>query len=547
MSEPACDAMRPSASTAGDPSLKSILFTVAGLVLLTVALRAPLLNLPFERDEGEYAYVAWRMEHNELPYRDWIDRKPPGIFWVYWLGLSLPLEPVRAAHLMGLLFSAGSAVALFFLASRFMSRFGAGTAAALFALLSADPMAQGIAANTELFMLLPLILSQIVFLSATTNDRHRTPLIVLVGVLTGIAAIFKQVAIVNWPLLVFLYPAVATGEKRLRGMVRFALWSAGGAGLVWALVAIYFWGRHALGDFVYGIFTHNLGYVSAIHWSMRWNLFKQSLDALAPSQALAWIFSLAGFAGLWMARRTKWFLFLAGGAVASMAGVSASGYFYRHYFLQLLPVLCLAAAAGAEALEGAPGWERVPRKARRAATGIALAILPVAAILPFLFCYTPAEAARKIYPGDAFAEMPALGRRIAEVTHPEDRVFIFGEEAEVLFYARRASATRYIFLSPLYGLDRNARERQTAAAGEITRARPAAALYMPNMLFFQPGSEQYFTRWSQTYLQDNFRADTCLTLDPAGALHLVSSVGDQKLVVPNDQRVGAVILVRNDH
>ena len=62
---------------------RQTLFLVAGLILITTAARIPLLDVPLERDEGEYAYIAWRLGHNELPYRDWVDQKPPAIFWVY--------------------------------------------------------------------------------------------------------------------------------------------------------------------------------------------------------------------------------------------------------------------------------------------------------------------------------------------------------------------------------------------------------------------------------------------------------------------------------
>ena len=53
------------------------------LIILTAALHLPLLDIPLERDEGEYAYIAWRLGHNELPYRDWVDQKPPAVFYLY--------------------------------------------------------------------------------------------------------------------------------------------------------------------------------------------------------------------------------------------------------------------------------------------------------------------------------------------------------------------------------------------------------------------------------------------------------------------------------
>jgi len=57
--------------------------------LLVIAIRAPLMDLPLERDEGGYAYIAWRMTLGETPYLDWFDQKPPGIFAAYRVALSL--------------------------------------------------------------------------------------------------------------------------------------------------------------------------------------------------------------------------------------------------------------------------------------------------------------------------------------------------------------------------------------------------------------------------------------------------------------------------
>jgi hypothetical protein len=222
-----------------------------------------------------------------------------------------------------------------------------------------------------------------------------------------------------------------------------------------------------------------------------------------------------------------------------MIGVSASGYFFPHYFQQLLPPLALAAAAGAERLDGIQLWRKLPSWSRRVALGSILALLPAMVSYPFLFIYTPAEAVRKIYPRDFCAEMPELGRRIASVSPADGRVFIFGAEPELLFYARRASATRYIFLFPLYGPYRNALEEQKATANEILQAQPSAAVYLPNNLFFAPGSEQHFTQWSLSYLKKDFDADTLLTKDASGTPHIVSAPSP-----PPGQRVLGAILVK---
>ncbi len=526
--------------------MKRTILSLTIIVLVVAAVRVPLLNIPFERDEGEYAYIAWRLGHQELPYRDWIDQKPPAIFWAYQLALGLPFDPVRAVHLTGLLWSAAAAGALFLLAARFMKPAWAAVAAVLFAVLSAEPSLEGTAANTELFLLLPLILAQITFFhaTATTVTRRGILFMVLAGALTGMAAAFKQVAALNWFFLVAMYPVFFAGEKRLRRTVSFAVWSAAGGILVWSIIAAYFCFRHGLADFVYNVFTHNLEYIQAMPWPARAANCREALAVMSPAQALVWIFSAAGLVTLFITRRMKLLLFLAGWLATSLMGVGASGYFFPHYFQQWLPVLCLAAALGAEGLDGAHFWKSIPAWGRRTVLGGLFFVPPVVLIWPFLFSYSPAEAVDKIYPGNAFAEMRVLGERIARITGPDDRVFVFGSEPEVLFYAQRVSATRYIFLNPLYGSYGDALEKQTGAAKEISAHRPAAVLYHPNQLFFVPGSEQYFTRWTQSYVQTNFRTDTDLTRDAAGGIHVITGLGNQEPAVPDGQQVVGIVFAR---
>ena len=82
-----------SAHGAGPAAPRRARIAAAALVALAcatfVAIRAPYLSVPLERDEGEYAYIAQRIGHGEIPYRDSFDQKPPGVFAVYWLALRL--------------------------------------------------------------------------------------------------------------------------------------------------------------------------------------------------------------------------------------------------------------------------------------------------------------------------------------------------------------------------------------------------------------------------------------------------------------------------
>jgi len=513
--------------------------SVTIIFFVTAMLRVPLLDIPLERDEGEYAYIAWRLGHHELPYRDWVDQKPPGIFWTYAAALKLPVDPIRSIHAMGLLWATASAVALFFLARRFLKQPWAAGAALLFGILSIDPYIEGTAANTELFMLLPLILSQLAFLAAAKSDRHRALLLTLAGLLTGIAVAFKQVAAVNWFLQLALWPIVAGKEKRLQSTFSFAGWSVAGITVVWAAIALYFFGRHGLGNLMENVFTHNLEYIHSLPWHTRLRACLDTLAVLARTEALVWVLALIGLVVMYVTGRIRELLFLAGWMVTSMAGVSASGYFFPHYFQQLLPVLCLTAALGAEALYDARFWKGVPAWSRAGTIGTLSAILPLIVIYPFLFIYTPVQAVKKIYPDNFFEAMPDLGEHLARITGPDDPVFIFGSEAELLFYARRVSATRYIFLFPLYGPYRNVQEKQIAAASEIVRNHPAAVAWLPNRLFFQPGTEQTFTVWAESYVRKDFRREACLYVSRNETATLIPATAGEEPSIPGEQILAA--------
>ena len=77
---------------------KWTIISVIGLCLLFIALQWNSFNAPFERDEGSYAYGAWLMTQNRVPYVDTFEHKPPLIYLPYLLAFFIDaaaLWPVR--------------------------------------------------------------------------------------------------------------------------------------------------------------------------------------------------------------------------------------------------------------------------------------------------------------------------------------------------------------------------------------------------------------------------------------------------------------------
>src|SRR5262249_33125155 len=115
--------------------------------------------------------------------------------------------------------------------------------------------------------------------------------------------------------------------------------------------------------------------------------------------------------------------------------------------------------------------------------GITRAILPVlvlaAAILyplarepAFFFSLIPVQASRDTYGASPFPEAIEIAAHIAADSSPEDRVAVLGSEPEIYFYARRRSATGFIYM---YGLMENqpyAHTMQETAIREIEASAP---------------------------------------------------------------------------
>jgi 4-amino-4-deoxy-L-arabinose transferase-like glycosyltransferase len=489
------------------------LFALFAIVILTVALRAPLLNIPLERDEGVYAYIAYRLDYNELPYRDWFDHKPPGVFWAYRLALALPFDSVFSIHLIAMAVSAGTGVALFFLARRLFGNSTAMLAALLFAALSADPAIQGQAANTEIFMLLPMVLANLLVLRLVQEPRSNAIFPFATGLLYGLATIFKQVAGANWLALLASVPWLLSPPRRFRGTGSLVLWSILGIAISWGAVAAFFWSRGAFPDLVYNVFTHNLRYSSSLPVAERWEYLKDTLLPLARSQTVVWIFAGAGLIAAFSRSDRRLLAFLGAWLFGSLVGVSTSGYYFPHYFQQLLPPVALLAAFGAQALSQGFLFVMMPVRWRQVIGATALLALPCLSLAPFVFFYSPTEAVQHIYPGNSFGYMQEFARFIKDTTEENDRIYVFGADPELLFYARRASATRYIFLSPLYNLYPDSLEKQQATAREIFTAHPAVVVYRPIGLFFHPGNEQYLTRWTDTFLNQHYKPMTIYASD----------------------------------
>jgi len=129
-----------------------------GILMFSCVLRVPLAHMPLERDEGEYAYIAWRWNVGEVPYIHSFNQKFPLVFLIYRVILRYVGETPSAIHWAMQFWVLLVLLAIFALGRRLFSDQVGLIAAAFSAVLLPDITVYGQSANTEIFLILPATL-----------------------------------------------------------------------------------------------------------------------------------------------------------------------------------------------------------------------------------------------------------------------------------------------------------------------------------------------------------------------------------------------------
>ncbi len=163
---------------------------VVVLILAGVAMvRMRLVDLPLDRDEGEYAYFGQLLLQGIPPYAAAYNFKMPGIYLVYAAMLAALGQTPTAVH-VGLLIANAIAIVLMFLVGRrLIGTLGGVVASAAYATLALSPRLFSPVAYAEHFVVVPVLLG---ILALTGLSEPRRIALLGAGALFGAAFLVKQ-------------------------------------------------------------------------------------------------------------------------------------------------------------------------------------------------------------------------------------------------------------------------------------------------------------------------------------------------------------------
>jgi hypothetical protein len=441
---------------------------ILGIIALFAALRWNSYDAPLTRDEGGFGYSARLLVQGLMPYEHAFEQKPPMVIYSYALSNLLLPQFFWSARLLAYLFVALATALLGYIARL---EFGRGYALPAMWLMTPMVLLPGIEqfwASVEMFMLFPLLATVAVYCYSRQHG-HDPKHWFLAAFFAVTTLLYKYTAL---PVLAFTF-AVWFVEMFQTGSDRNFIWRCLAFAIAGAVTAVaieigYFLAHDGGKQFWECTVSFNRSYVAS-------GIFGP--DKLASQFKFFWknwwILFLIPWAGLLLKNRRVWFWL--GMFICAIIATGMSGY--GQYYVVLMPFWALLGALGVRAL--ALRFNLGPKKSAWFGSLLAtvVVLLTIRPDVRWLFCTRERFAEVKMA-GLPFIESQLMATRVAQLSSPDDFVFVAGSEPQILCYARRFSPTRFITAYPLMVPGPLARQCQQEVIRDLLKRTPALIVYV---------------------------------------------------------------------
>lgn len=475
------------------------------ILLFTIFFRLYTLDIPLERDEGEYAYAGQLILDGYPPYQHIYNMKLPGIYYIYAGMMAVFGETTRGIHLGLLIFNAITIILVFQLASQITNKTAATAAAAFFALLSANQSVLGLSANAEHFVLLPGLLGILLLMGAMKHHKHW--LLFNSGLCLGISFVIKQqgAAFIMFACIYLLIYLLRVRPFSLISFIKqFSILFLGVA-VPFLLICIILYFSGVFHTFWFWTVKYAQAYSSIMPFNLGLLNFKRQVIFMFNLSPLIWLMVFIGLALVIIDKQLKaQRVFIIFFVLFSFLAVCPGLYFRQHYFILFLPAAALLGGLTANLITNvikrflsSPIYQHIILIIL-----ITLCSLPTLYLQRYVFQMSPLQISKAIYGDNPFPESMEISRIISSYTKENDSVAIIGSEPQIFFYSHRRSATGFIYMYPMVEPHVYAQEMQKDMIREIESSRPQLLVYV-NMRFswaIRPDSQIHILNdWFHSY------------------------------------------------
>ena len=441
----------------------------AVLAVVWPALRHPVFVSNSNVDSAFFAYAGDLLRRGGTPYVTFWDHKPPLVYFIDALALTISGGAVWGIWLVSL---AALLLSLVLAHLALRRAFGA-VPAALGVCVFAFTLPSMLASNLTEEYALPLQWGCVLVLTRWATARAQPvwrPLKeyfkwgVVLGVLGGLAFALKANLIAAPISVATVIAATLLLERRVSAAMRVVVGALVGAAIVWGCIVAYVIARGAFAPFVDQVFHYNFLYVGTT-WGQRIRAGISGVESATRFSSVAMPLAAWALSVVLVARGLKkpadhgaTFALRAFGLVwlpMEVLFASVSGRAYLHYFVVLLPPLAyMTALFGAEIIGGSVLGRPARSSRRGAGTGLVLGLAAAVVVASVLSTGvhlrdSSSEATRKRR--EQIDETAAYVRTHSAAGTP---LLVWGHASDVYLFSQRPPASRYVYslalLTPNY-------------------------------------------------------------------------------------------------
>lgn len=408
------------------------------LALLVILLRLPSLFEPNNyADENIYLTLGQGLRHGLVFYRDIHDNKPPLVYILAAIAGNVP-----TFRFILLIWNLVNVFFFYRLAQKLFKRqLPQVLATLLFAILSSIPTTEGQISNGEIFMIMPATIGALLLFTSTK--------FLLAGVFFSLAFLFKIPVIFEFAALMFWLifyqskTAKSTFKKLFSSLTYLPI-----IGLLLPILStiLYYYLVGAGPVYVTSALLQNISYLSS------WESGSSSLP-LYQSQFFIRIVIFTvfiAFTYFFRHRLGKNFGFITLWFIGALFGALLSGRPYPHYFIQLLPPLCLLLGFI---------FDQKGKTICHLSFSFALLFVTALSLFYYRFWYYPSlpyyknflsyasgSISRQDYYrfwGDYVLSNQKIAEFIQKNTTPDQKIFVWGTEPSIYALSDRLPVGRY--------------------------------------------------------------------------------------------------------
>jgi hypothetical protein len=483
-------------------SLYSPWLILALCSIIYVIARISFTDIPLNRDEGTYAYLGKVAMSGGVPYWDFYEMKPPGLYYFYGMlgGIFGYGESGLRIGLMVL--NILNAWWIYKISSElFKEKAPSIVAAALFLIFSLSKGVFGHSAVAEQ-PVIAFVLPSLFLLVRSKSGRD----LIGAGILMALAMTMKQSAIFLF-LFALLYLAFkafldrSSFKEGFKSYVAFTIPIAIIGFLVLGL--LYFYGDWS--EFIYWIYEHPKEYVSSDATRSATVLFQyfgnKFLLAQWPLMVLVIIGTISSILIIKKYPTISAFILLL--AICSGLALIPGKRFYPQYWMLLLPVLAISAGflyyLGEKLLKGIL-WPIL-------IIFIGAIVLDFITNTDYYLVNDEKSLSDELYSGNPFYEIKQLCNYMNSIMQPGDRLYVLGSEPQAYLYTDTDALTRHIFPGTISSNNPRNEARQNEAYDNLERSNPEFILLniVPYSWSIQEGDLDYLYRNGYVFATNNYK------------------------------------------